>query len=53
MLVLCQNCLIKWVRITPMDNPGGTISHEDIQTICPNCHSNYWTAVVNPKEQHA
>lgn len=47
MLVLCSNCLIKWVRVTMMD--GGTIPYEDIQTRCPNCHSNYWTAVVEPE----
>ncbi len=40
MRVICNNCGIKWVRITPDDNPGGTTLLSDLQYVCPNCHSN-------------
>ena len=38
--VVCNNCGIKWVRITDLSNPGGTVAYADLQYTCPNCHSN-------------
>ena len=42
MLVKCLNCGIIWRRMTADGNPGGTVSYEDIQVVCPACGSNAW-----------
>ena len=42
MLVKCMNCGLIWRRVTPDDNPGGTVPLSAIQTHCPKCGSNAW-----------
>ena len=40
MLVICQNCGMKWLRVTAFSKvPEDT---EDLQYDCPKCGSNLW-----------
>lgn len=47
MKVKCNNCGIKWVRITVDSNPGGTVANEDLMYLCPNCNSNDYSIRVD------
>jgi Zn finger protein HypA/HybF involved in hydrogenase expression len=49
--VKCKNCGLKWIRITPMDNPGGVVLNDDLQYYCPKCSSNWYEFIPEVLEE--